>query len=398
VRGTRFCTFALVSLVGWALLAGSARAQMPVMAPSGNPVGVLPGHPQVLPAGVIVGSGPLGALPAGATLLGEQEHVVAEHAPLEGLDGQVLYGGLWRARTDYLYIHREVSDYVVFSRRLLDDVGPVAIDRDSIEFEPENGLRVAVERRMGERDSIEGVFYGVEDWDFLHARQDPANLLFSDLRLELGGPVPGFDQAFIHELEFTSDFVNFELNYWRPLRRKILRTFDVSLMLGLRYTALDEELSYRARAKIYNNVPTLNVIHAEMYTRTENDIYGFQLGWLVTAPLAPAWIMRWDGKVAAGVNFAKQHTRLFEDFTPTIHNEVIRNDVAAVVGDSLVTINWQITCNFTVYVGYQVVFLEGVALAPEQFNPIFSPFRDPRLDHNGFLFMQAAVGGAEIVW
>ncbi len=391
MNAVRFWTTLCGAVVAWA---GIGLIHLPAQSQSTPLVGGP--QPAVYPVAWLPAA-PAAFAPTGVPLSSEEE-VIHEHFPLEGWETATVPGGMWRARSDYLYIHRDVSDYFILSRRLLDDIGPVAISRDSFEFEPENGIRVAVERRVGQRDSIEGVVFGVEDWDFLHARLDPSNLLFSEYRLPNGDPVPGFDEAFVHEVEFTSDFYNFELNWWHPLRRKVLKMFDVSLMLGLRYAMLDEEFYYRGRARQYKLTPTLAVIQAESFTKTENDIYAFQLGWMVTAPLSSNWILRWDGKVATGVNFVSQYTRLYETFTPTIHDELVRNDAAAVIGDSLVTLTWQINCNLAVYVGYQVVFMEGVALATEQFNPVFSIYRTPRLNHNGFVFMQAAVGGVELTW
>ncbi len=411
MTATRFSTLGLFPLAVWVLLAGPLGAQAPGWSPyAGGPAagapagiwlapGVYPASAQVVPV--------QGAAYASYASPEADSQQAVEHCDscTDGCDECSLFGsgrllggaGLWRIRGDYLYIQRQVSDYVIFSRSQTDNTGPVVLDRSSIDIEPENGFRIGVERLLGKRNSVEGVFYGVQDWDSLAIQQDPSNLLFSELTLPGGNPVPGFDEAYRHELEFSSDFYNFELNLWRPCARKVLGIFDVSLMFGMRYVMLDEKLSYRGQANVYNGSPSPNLF-AEVFTETANDIYALQLGWLVTAPLRRSWMMRWDGKVGGGVNFASQYTRLDENLNPVLHSEMVRTDAAAIVGDSLLTINWQVTCHLTLYVGYQVVFIEGVALAPEQFNPLFSSSRTPTLNHNGFVFMQAGVCGAEVVW
>ena len=85
--------------------------------------------------------------------------------------------------------------------------------------------------------------------------------------------------------------------------------------------------------------------------------------------------------------------------------EQLQNDVAF-VGDASATITYRVNYNWTLRGGLQALFLDGVALAPSNFNtePPAGPFgplatsRVPFLNDNGNVFYWGFFGGVEYMW
>ena len=85
--------------------------------------------------------------------------------------------------------------------------------------------------------------------------------------------------------------------------------------------------------------------------------------------------------------------------------EQIQGDVAF-VGDANFLVTYRVNYNWTLRGGMQALFVDGVALAPENFNtePPAGPFgplagpRVPFVDDDGNIFYWGFTAGAEYMW
>ena len=63
-------------------------------------------------------------------------------------------------------------------------------------------------------------------------------------------------------------------------------------------------------------------------------------------------------------------------------------------------LTWQLNCYVALYAGYQALWLDELALAPENFNSTFptNGFRPLLIEDNGKRVYHGALAGLEITW
>jgi hypothetical protein len=114
------------------------------------------------------------------------------------------------------------------------------------------------------------------------------------------------------------------------------------------------------------------------------------------------------GNLKAGLlgNQAGQRT-LVETVRPADTNlnqqfhEYTKDEDVALVGEGGLEFIIEATERVTLRGGYELLYLNGVALAPEQFNPDFvppPPNREVDVNHNGDVFYHGFYAGFEYTW
>jgi hypothetical protein len=134
---------------------------------------------------------------------------------------------------------------------------------------------------------------------------------------------------------------------------------------------------------------------------TENDLIGFQVGgdaWFCVLPGLSA-----GGELKAGLynNSADQTTYVEADSLLEPLREAAGDYDAALVAEANLAVVYQITPYLTLRGGYMFLFLDGVALAPENFNsepPFLGGPRDVFVNDNGNALYHGASAGVEWVW
>jgi hypothetical protein len=104
-------------------------------------------------------------------------------------------------------------------------------------------------------------------------------------------------------------------------------------------------------------------------------------------------------------NNAKQGTNIFTiDFLDQFNglvSEELGNDKISFLAEASVMVNYRINHRLTFRAGYEVVFVEGVALALENFNPeipLFGVVRTPSFSDGGKLLYDGFTIGGEWMW
>jgi hypothetical protein len=183
--------------------------------------------------------------------------------------------------------------------------------------------------------------------------------------------------------QYLSSLSSFELNFKRPV------TDRITLLAGFRFVDFDETMAFNATVGGAAIPP--------IFVRSFNDLYGFQLGSDITL---------WDrggpfrlletGKAGIYGNWACNRADDagerpgYVDSASTGH--------AAFLGEIGVAATYQITSRLTARVGYQVTWLDGVALASQQeprLDPAHDPtdFGKPSVATGGTAFYHGVVGG-----
>ena len=244
------------------------------------------------------------------------------------------------------------------------DVGAVFLRRNSSEvfegfdFGTRAGVDVDIRRRFNEQNHLQVRYFGIDRW----SDQAPTEIFDED------------------EIDYTSDLHSTEIN----LRSR--RNDWLTVLGGFRWVENYEDFDWRV-----TDPP--DEWRARRWTR--NQMYGGQLG---------ADILVWDRggpftvntEMKAGIysNLATGRLTHADDppfgVDPDAFNPQ-RTRHTGFLGDLSLIGRYEITDNFAVRGGYQLVWIEGVAIAERQ------PAED-RLDTSGSLFYHGATVGGEFRW
>jgi hypothetical protein len=184
-------------------------------------------------------------------------------------------------------------------------------------------------------------YFGIVGWNASQIVGDPGGVTFN------GFGLAATDQA--ERADYASRLYNIEVNI-RP------RVIDrVPIVLGFRHVQLHENFD------VWRLEPTPESVDLSSHTR--NYLYGFQLGaepYLFGGGTA----LSLDATIKAGVygNHASEST-----FSPLTGNAVeVGHNRTSFVGEAGLNLAYKFGRFFTIRGGYEVFWLYGVALAPDQ--------------------------------
>ncbi len=314
-------------------------------------------------------------------------------------------------RVEAMYLKRDnVSRRVNFSQDgLAGFADPVfVLSTDDLDFEFEPGFRIEFRHEFGASSNVEASYFGTFHWSSsATATSDIDNLFspFSDFGVDPAGGFLETDQATQHTIDYKSDLHSGEIN-WRTGYISPYARVHGSWYVGARYFNLNEQFSFHSVALQHIDPRTgLSRGPGEFtyQTRTNNNLIGAQLGTDLQICVLPGLMV--GGEIAAGVfgNSSSQTNVLFgTTLDPALRERVTREDVA-LAGEAGVSAVWQITPRFTLRGGYEVLYIDGVALAPENFDPtppflIPSAPRNPQVNDNGHVLYHGVTAGVEYIW
>src|SRR5205807_5975159 len=188
-------------------------------------------------------------------------------------------------------------------------------------------------------------------------------------------------------------FDSFEVN-WRNRWMAPNCRYQGSWTLGVREFLLDEKFHF-ASASVANGFqgPVRFVpARGRAQTNTTNDLTGLQIGTDLWVCLLPG--LRVGGEFQAGVygNHANVNNTISSNLTNAVVGpEKVTDTQVAFIGQANLLATYRLNYQWTLRGGYQFLFVDGVALAPENFNPVpptnnpFNP-RRPFINVNGDVF------------
>jgi hypothetical protein len=288
---------------------------------------------------------------------------------------------------DFMYIAREdvVKAPIDFTSR----AGATVLSTNNLDFDYDPGFRVTLQLLAGPGTNLEATYFGTFHWSTSAQVNGPGNLNSI--------PFAGFAEtsnSTQQSIGYGSELNSAELN----LRRRWISPncrVHTSLLMGARYVSLEENFRYITQ----NNTDSLNYL-----VSTSNDLIGFQLGGDLNVCVTPRF--KFGGEFKAGIfgNDARQTTTI--NTTPALMNNLpdstrefrSQNNVSF-VGEAGGFMLYHVSPRCTIRGGYQVVLVEGVALAPNNFNsnPNFGN-RPVTVHDGGQAFYHGATGGFELSW
>jgi hypothetical protein len=305
---------------------------------------------------------------------------------------------------EFLYLTRDrVSRQVDFASDGI--AGPIVLSTDNLSFDEEPGFRLTGTYQVGASSHLEATYFGTLFWRTSAEATSDSDNLYSALSDFGTLPAGGFlqsDQAALQRIEYDSSLDNVELN-WRSHWMGKHYFLQGSFLMGARYVRLEEELRYRTRVNAHiDPITTLPRGPASMdyLVAVDNDLIGFQLGSDLHACLLPGLLAGAELKAGVYANVADQATVVAAtNLDPAVREAVADEDVA-LVAEANLTVVYQIKPWLALRGGYQILYLDGVALATENFNSA-APFAEPRpvfLNDNGNALYHGLTAGVEWTW
>lgn len=287
------------------------------------------------------------------------------------------------------------------------DVSRTVLGTQDLNFEFPAGVRALVGRRLGDWYGVEFSYFGLFDSaESAAVRNLDANAgggignlfsPFSDFGNNPPGGIPGLDFNRLASISYLSNMDNFELN----LRRTVVmppEILQVSLLVGARHMEIDERFTYFTASDIPLGFGTTNFVGVD----TDNDMYGVQVGALFEFQVEPSW---WVDTEIKGVLFDNQVSQAtnyinrvdgFESTFPSGRSE----DRTTWALDLAVTLSGQVNPWLTFRIGYQAIWIDGLALASENFQDNWSLLTSgpPQLNHDGKTVYHGPHIGITGVW
>ncbi len=267
-----------------------------------------------------------------------------------------------------IFLRRENPDNQVFMTNPAAG-GAVVLQSDDAQLGWAGGIQFALTAKLDDCTDIQLSYFSISDWS------DTARVLDTGVDYETPfTPVGFFFRA--GEFGYRSELQNFEAN----VRRE---GCNWNWLYGFRHINLTE-----------NAYLQLTNPNAEVTTDVSNHLYGFQVGAENDFCLGGVDLNVW-GK--AGIYYNDNDpvcltSGVFGNFVVTGDD-----DGVAFVGDAGIRAQYDINCNWSLYGGYQVLWVgldsDGIALAPAQVAKIVGP---PGTDTNGSAFYHGATFGIQM--
>jgi len=359
-------------------------------------------------------TGPMGAGPMGETEDGYLGMPMPGERPARTCSsGTWLNRGCWYAQSDAVYMNRQSfrKQFV-----LADDLSTplsrrsfLVIDRNQ-GFAP--GARLTLGKYVG-RDSknrdhaVEFTFFGLNDWSTdrgIVARGNGGIFTELDPLLSAPGFVGSDSQRYFYRSSFNSYEANLKImrrlgrdrmtltregNWVRTCAPGPLSSF----IAGLRVITTNERFGYFGQGTSFFGT----VRQGSYLVSTNNSLVGPQMGADIVFQNCN-WRAGIRGKTGAFLNFADQQSVVVQTGpnSPADRNETASRTPLSFVGELNATAAYNFRPNMAVRVSGELLWINQVALAPQQVTFIVA--NPPNIATGGNLFFQSISAGLEFVW
>ena len=277
----------------------------------------------------------------------------------------------WTAQADVLYMQRRGAPEVT----LISTVAPPARElTNATEFnlQWEGGPRLSLRTCVIGGNDLELLYYSIDGWWDSQMQSVPTGVKFT---------APDF-QAFAFgtsgmKFDWTSKLYNAEVNLWTPAYRR------VRVMAGFRWM--------ETRESLIGAFVSPGGVTPFWSSKTDNHLYGFQIGadarvWKCRGPFYVT------ATVKAGIytNHAEQRGSAVGETLEAEDNQPAFEGEATLMGV------YQCSRSLALRLGYQAMWLQGVAMAPGQIHVTNFTTHAASVDNDGAVFYHGAVAGLEL--
>jgi len=270
---------------------------------------------------------------------------------------------------------------------------------DDIDYSHQGGVRISAMRTLTAGTELEFSFLGTGNWSGSSSVTGNGDL-FSPFSAFGTDPVGGWaetDQGDFNQLATSNTFNSFELNLRRPWTSANC-WWQGAWWAGIRYVRVEDD------AILINQGQTGSLNYGVGAT---NDLWGAQLGGDVALRMTQRLTLSGFAEVGVYGNRAKQDSVLnLNDGGAFIREDAISRRASMVTEGGLVG-TFQVTPRVAFRAGYQVVFIDGIALGSDNFNfdtglaanfPAALAGRSTGVADNGSLLYHGATAGFDWRW
>ncbi len=249
-----------------------------------------------------------------------------------------------------------------------------------LDFRWEPGFRLSAGRSFDNNKAFEITYFELQDLNDSLGRTGAGNIAWP---WSVGTTVD-FQDADFASASYASDLHNLEFN----LRSQVKDAWSV--LAGLRYVSIDEQ--FRG---VSNNLDG-DGLSSVYNTDTENDLFGIQVGTNNRFALLEDLTLDVDTAAGLFVNSAWQQT-FATDEGAVWRQTGDRRNKTAFVGELRLNGVYALSENVGLRVGYQLLWVAGIALAPEQLDYSNNAFSATDVSVNGKSLYQGFNIGFEYV-
>lgn len=256
--------------------------------------------------------------------------------------------------------------------------GAAVLSTNDLGFDWRAGPSFLLGYRPTKMDAWEISYFGLNDWSTEQSVSGSVSLPGTL------GTIANFSGANSMDVSYSSRIDNAEINYfWHH------DSPEVMWMAGFRYFHLDERLNILSVTDTGDGVYDI---------RTGNDMAGGQLGVRLRGCCTR---FEWDLTAKAGAfgnSVGQAQSVVNVDEPPTIRNTGHHGGDWAFVGDIGANASFYLCKNWCAMAGYNVMWVDGVALAPDQLDFTNNPSSGGGLNRNGNVLYQGAHVGLGCRW
>ncbi len=285
--------------------------------------------------------------------------------------------------------------------------GPTVIGTDNLDFNKEAGMRLIGRYDVGALTLLEVGYSGLFEWGSVQQVNDAGGIFFTPFsnfgvgfdtngdgipdQAVGGAGLNSTEAATSVRVESLSELHNAEISfrrYWIGYHPRVTGT----LLMGARYTRLTEDL----------NINTIAIGSAQFATQTENNLVGFQLGGDVWIAVRQGIRIGGQGKAGIYNNRMESAANISSTDLAGPLSEFVRGDRVSFIGEGGVSMICDVLPSVSLRAGYDVLFINTVALASNNFNFDNAPFlggtRSPFLIEESSALYHGFHAGMEYTW
>ena len=281
---------------------------------------------------------------------------------------------LWTVRAGAVIMKRERPNAGVL---VVTDPGnaPVSNTAD-FAFDWTGGPDISIVRRTANGNAWELRYFGILNAEANRDYGNPGNIEINPYSFNTNDSLVAGYQSTLNSTE---------LNWLHPVTER------VTWLAGFRWVELNDHLNYTV------GFPNNSLL--DLNYNMHNHLYGAQTGadvalWNRGGPLTV------NGVVKAGIygNSADSDIYLLDEDGNVASDGEARSSHAAFVGDLSFVATYQVTSHFALRGGYQLLWLDGVALASNTALLGKQQTTNDTIDTDGSLFYNGALVGGEFTW
>lgn len=295
---------------------------------------------------------------------------------------------------------------------------PIVLRSDDAEDDDNQvGIHLTGRRQLGIGKYLELDYYGLMEWSekVTVTNEDIGvdnNLysVFSQFGLLGAFGFVETDQAASHSIEHKTDLDTVEANVRRFWITDGFCRLTGSNLVGIRYFRLDDQFQHQTivveHADLLNNGNLRGPGSVTYDIESINETLGAHVGTAADYSIFPWLRLGTEAKIGAFVTRAKMKSSITYDPLEEALQEAINDeDLTGIAeGKAYIVVHFSSRASFRA--GYQILFAQNLALAPEQFNGVAPSIlapppgenRQPFLEMNGDLTVQGFTAGIEWNW